>query len=103
MKVKVERDKIIKAVQELEGVEIVLENTDDAKEALDIVLRKTELFTSDDYNKLKDVKVTSVQEYETSAVDYNLIFVLEFVFDDDVTLDAKLALIKQLQDFLGQF
>ena len=103
MKVKVERDKIIKAVQELEGVEIVLENTDDAKEALDIVLRKTELFKSDDYDKLKDVKVTSVQEYKTSAVDYNLIFVLEFVFDDDVTLDTKVALIKQLQDFLGQF
>lgn len=103
MKVKVERDKIIKAVRELEGVEIVLENTDDAKEALDIVLRKTDLFKSDDYNKLKDVKVTSVQEYETSAVDYNLIFVLEFVFDDDVTLDTKVALIKQLQDFLGQF
>ncbi|UCE47687.1 MAG: hypothetical protein JSW47_19075 [Phycisphaerales bacterium] len=103
MKVKVERDKIIKAVQELEGVEIVLENTDDAKEALDIVLRKTELFKSDDYNKLKNVKVTSVQEYKTSAVDYNLIFVLEFAFDDDVTLDTKVALIKQLQDFLGQF
>ena len=103
MKIKVERDKIIKAVQEIEGVEIVLEKTGDAKEALDLILRKTELFKSDDYNKLKDVKVTSVQEYETSAVDYNLIFVLEFVFDDDVTLDTKVALIKQLQDFLGQF
>jgi hypothetical protein len=34
MKVKVESEKIIKAVKKLDGIEIVLENTTDAKEAI---------------------------------------------------------------------
>jgi len=103
MKIKVERDKIINAVEKIEGVEIVLEDTSDAKEALDLILRKTELFKSDYYKKLKDIKVTSTQEYKTSAVDYNLIFMLEFLFEDDVSMDTKVALIKELQDFFGKF
>jgi len=34
MKVKVESEKIVKAVRKLEGIEMVLENAEDAKEAL---------------------------------------------------------------------
>jgi len=91
MKVKVESEKIIKAVKKLDGIEIVLENTNDAKEAINLILQKTELFKRDEYVKLKEVKVTSFQEYKTSAVDYKIVFLLEFSFDDDVSLDTKVS------------
>jgi len=103
MKIKVESDKIIKAVKTLEGIEIVLENTDDAKEAIDLILKKTELLKSNHQKKLKDIIVTSLQEYKTSAVDYNLIFMIEFLFEEDATADVKIALIKDLQDFFSKF
>ena len=102
MKAKVESEKIIKAVKQLDGIEIVLENTDDAKEAINLILRKTELFKKDEYGKLKEVKVTSLQEYETSAVNYRMMFLLEFLFEDDVSLDTKVAVIKEVQEFFGK-
>ena len=49
MKIKVEAEKIIKAVKKLDGIEMVLENSDDAKEALNLILRKTELFETDNF------------------------------------------------------
>jgi hypothetical protein len=102
MKIKVESEKIIKAVQELDGIEIVLENPDDAKEAVDLILRKKDLFNRDEIEKIKDIKVTSFQSYETSAVNYKMIFLLEFVFDEDMSLDAKALLIKNLQEFFSK-
>ena len=102
MKIKVERDKIIKAINKLEGIEIVLENPEDAKEAIDIIIRKTELFKADNFKKLMEIKVTAVQEYKTSAVNYNIMFILEFNFEDDVNLDTKVEAIKELQEFFGK-
>lgn len=102
MKFKVESEKIIKAVKKLDGIEIVLENTNDAKEAINLILKKTDLFKRDDYNKLKEVKVTSFQEYETSAVNYRMLFLLEFLFEDDVSLDTRVSIIKEVQDFFGK-
>ena len=99
MKLKVESEKIIKAVQKLDGIEIVLENTNDAKEAINLILRKTDLFKRDEHSKLKEVEVTSFQEYKTSAVDYKMIFLLEFLFEEDVSLDTKVAVIKEVQEF----
>jgi hypothetical protein len=102
MKAKVEREKIIKAVKKLDGIEIVLENDNDAKEAINLILRKTELFTKDEYTKLRDVKVTSLQEYETSAVNYKMVFLLEFQFEENVSLDTKVAVLKELQEFFNK-
>ncbi len=102
MKIKIQSEKIIKAVKKLDGIEIVLENPDDAKEAIDLILRKTDLFTSDEYQKLKDVKVTSYRQYETSAVDYKMIFLLEFIFEDDVSLDVKTSVIKEVHQFFSK-
>ena len=99
MKIKLESNKIIKAVKELAGIEVVLENSKDAKEAIDLILSKTEFFQSEDYKKLKDIDVTSIQEYKTSAVDYNLVFMLEFIFEDGISTDTKVVLIKGLQSF----
>jgi copper chaperone CopZ len=102
MKIKVESEKIIKAVKKLDGIEIVLENPDDAKEAINLILRKTDLFKGDDYAKLKGVNVRSFQEYKTSAVDYKMIVLLEFLFEDNVSLDTRVAAIKELQEFFGK-
>ena len=99
MKIKVESEKIIKAVKKLDGVEIVLENADDAREAINMVLRKAPLFEWEDFTQPEDVKVTAFQEYETSAVDYKVIFLLEFLFEETVSLDTKVSFIKELQEF----
>ena len=99
MKIKVESEKIIEAVKKLDGIEIVLENPDDAKEAINLILRKTDPFNRDEYEKVEDVKVTSFQKYETSAVDYKMIFLLEFCFDENISLDTKVSFIKNLQEF----
>ena len=99
MKIKVAGEKIINAVKKLDGIEIVVENPDDAREAIDLILRKTDLFNSDDYEKLKDFKVTSYEKYETSAVDYKMIFLLEFLFENDISLDSRVEVLKKLQEF----
>ena len=102
MKIKVESEKIIKAVKKLDGIEIVLENHNDAKEAIDLILSKTDRFRKEDYEKLKDVNVISFRNYETSSVDYKMIFLLEFIFEEDINSDIKVALIKELQDFFNK-
>jgi chemotaxis protein CheY-P-specific phosphatase CheC len=102
MKIKVESEKIIKAVKKLDEIEVVLENPDDAKEAINLILRKTDLFNRDEYGEVKDVKVTSLQKYETSAVNYKMIFLLEFIFNEEVPLDTKVSFIKELQDFFNK-
>lgn len=99
MKIKVESEKIINAVKKIDGIEIVLENPEDAKEAINLILRKSDLFNRDEDEKVKDVKVTSYQKYETSAVQYKMIFLLEFIFDENVSLDVKASFIKELQVF----
>jgi hypothetical protein len=99
MKIKVEREKIIKAMKKLEEIEIVLETPDDAKEAIDIVLRRTDLFNSDHYKKLKEINVTSIQEYKTSAVNYNITFMLEFVFEKEASINTKIEVIKEFQTY----
>jgi hypothetical protein len=99
MKVKVESQKIVKAVKKLDGIEIVLESETDAKEAINLILRKSELIKGGEHGKLKDVKVTSLQEYETSAVNYKIVFLLEFLFEDKVSLDTKVEVIKEIQEF----
>lgn len=102
MKIKIESEKIVKAVKKLDGIEIVLDNPNDAKDAINLILRKIELFERDDYGKLEDVKVTSFQKYETSAVDYKMIFLLEFLFEKDTSLDTKVAVIKGFQEFFNK-
>lgn len=102
MKIRVESEKIIKAVKKLEGIEIVLENLNDAKEAVQLILTRTGLFEKHTQGKFKQVKVTSYQKYETTAVDYKMIFMLEFIFKADASLDDKIAAIKDLQDFFNK-
>ena len=65
-------------------------------------MRKTGLFNEDAYRGLKDIKVTAFERYETSAVDYKMIFLLEFLFEDDVPLDTKVSAIRELQTFFDK-
>jgi len=102
MKIKVESEKIVKAVRKLHGIEMVLENAEDAKEALGLILKKKEIFKEDPFSHLKDVSVSSFQEYKTSAVDYRLVFLLEFGFQEHVSAEVKVTLIKELQDFFNK-
>ena len=102
MKIKIESQNIIKAVKKLDGIEIVLENLEDAREAINLILLRTGLFDKHKEANLKDVKVTSYQKYETTAVDYKMIFLLEFLFDDDISLDNKVAVLKELQGFFNK-
>ena len=99
MKTKIEAEKIVNAVKKIDGIEIVVENTEDAKEAINLILRKTGLFEKNDLGKLKDFKVTAFQKYETSAVNYKIIFLLEFLFEEDTPLDTKVSMIKRIQEF----
>jgi hypothetical protein len=102
MKLKIESEKIVKTLKKLEGIEIVLENLDDAKEAIHLILLRTGLFEKHPEAQVKDVKLTSYQKYETTAVDYKMIFLLELVFQEDVPLDARVTVLKELQNFFGR-
>lgn len=102
MKIKVESEKIIKAIKKLEGIEIVLENLDDAKEAIQLILSRSGLFDKYETEKFKDIKVTAFQKYETTAVDYKMIFLLEFIFETDVSLNDRVVIIKELQDYFNK-
>jgi hypothetical protein len=102
MKIKVESEKIVKAVKKLEGIEMVLENAEDAKEALNLILRRADLLKTADLGKLKDVQVSSFQEYKTSAVDYALIFLLDFSFVPEASAELKVGVIKALQEFFNR-
>ena len=102
MKIKIEGEKIIKAVKKLEDIEIVLENLNDAKEAIHLILARTDLFEKHKEGKFKDVKVASFQKYDTTAVNYKMIFLLEFIFKADASLDEKVAAIEELQAFFNK-
>jgi hypothetical protein len=102
MKIKIENEKIVKAVKKLYGVEMVVENVDDAKEALSLILKKQGMFEGDPFNTLQDLGVSSIKEYKTSAVNYQMVFLLELVFQEHVSADVKVAVIKELQDFFNK-
>ena len=102
MKIKVESEKIIKAVKKLEGIEIVLENLNDAKESIQLILNRSGLFERQKVDKFNVVVVTYLKKNQTTAVDYKMIFLLEFIFETNVSLDEKVSIIKELQDFFNK-
>ena len=102
MKIVVAGEKIIKAVKKVDGIEIVLETPEDAKEAINLILRKSEMIQGEGQVKLRDIKVGSTKTYETSAVDFKMMFLLEFLFEDNVSSDTKVAMIKSLQEFFDR-
>jgi hypothetical protein len=97
MRIKVRDEKIAKAIKKLEGVDIVLRGVEDAKKALRLILRRTEISKTPDYAGLKDIVVTQVLESRTSAVENLIFYEIEFVLNDDRYTDMEIGLIKELQ------
>ena len=101
MKIKLEREKIVGAVRRLAGVDVVIEDADDAKEALGLIVKRADFSEGESSAKLDDINVTVFREYENSAVEYKVLFLLEFVFEAGVSADLKASFIKKFQDFFG--
>lgn len=99
MKIEVEGEKIVQAVKKSSGIEIVLETADDAREAIDLILSKSDFFRKDS-RLLKDMKVTAFQRYETSAVNYKKVYLLDFIFRDEVALDDRVEAVREFQEYL---
>jgi len=97
MRIKVRDEKIIKAIKKLEGVDIILKTVEDAKKATRLILRKTEISRTKDYEGLKDIDITQVVEHATSAVEYQTYYEVEFILTDDRFVEMEIALIKELQ------
>jgi len=97
MRIKVRDEKITKAIKKLEGIDIVIKTVEDVKKAMLLVLRKTEISQTKDYEGLKDIAITQVVEHATSAVEYQTYYEVEFILTDDRFIDMEIALIKELQ------
>jgi hypothetical protein len=97
MRIRVRDEKIIKAIKKLEGVDIIIKTVEDAKKAIRLILRKTEMSKSRDYEGLKDIAITQVVEHPTSAVEYTIFYEIEFILTDDRYTEMEIALIKELQ------
>jgi hypothetical protein len=97
MKIKVRDEKITKAIKNLEGIDIVLKTVEDAKKAMHLILRKTEMSRSKDYESLRDIAITRIVEHATSAVEYQTYYEVEFILADERFIDMEIALIKELQ------
>src|SRR5512136_2081585 len=97
MRIRVRDEKITKAIKKLEGIDIILKTVDDAQKAMRLILRKTEISRTKDYEGLKDIGITQVVEHATSAVEYQTYYEVEFILTDDRFVGMEIALIKELQ------
>ena len=97
MRIKVRDEKIAKAIKKLEGIDIVLRTVEDAKKAIRLILRKTEVSKTPEYAGLKDISVSQVLESRTSAVENLISYEVEFILTDERYMDMEIALIKELQ------
>ena len=97
MRIKVRDQKITKTIKKLEGVDIILKTVEDAKKAVRLILRKTEISKTPDYAGLKDISVTQALESSTSAVENLIFYEIEFILTDDKYMEMEIGLIKELQ------
>ena len=97
MRIRVRDEKITKAIKKLEGIDIILKTVDDAQKAMRLILRKTEISRTKDYEGLKDIAITQVVEHTTSAVEYQTYYEVEFILAEDHFIEMEIGLIKELQ------
>lgn len=97
MRIKIRDEKITKAIKKLEGIDIILKNVEDAKKAMRLILRKTEISGTKDFEGIKDIAITQVVEHATSAVEYQTYYEIEFILTDERFIEMEVTLIKELQ------
>lgn len=97
MRIKVRDEKITKAIKKLEGIDIILKNVEDAKKAMRLILRKTDISGTKDFEGIKDIAITQVVEHATSAVEYQTYYEIEFILTDERFIEMEVTLIKELQ------
>ncbi len=97
MRIRVRDEKITKAIKKLEGIDIIIKTVEDAKKAMRLILRKTEISRTGDYEGLKDIAITQIVEHATSAVEYQTYYEVEFILTEDRFIEMEIALIKELQ------
>jgi hypothetical protein len=97
MRIRVRDEKISKAIKKLEGIDIIIKSVDDAKKAMRLILLKTEISRTKDYEGLKDIAIAQFVEHTTSAVEYQTYYEVEFILTDDRFIEMEIALIKELQ------
>lgn len=97
MRIKVRDEKIIRAIKKLEGIDIIFKSVEDAKKAMRLILRKTEISKTKDYEGLKEILITQVVEHPTSAVESHIYYEIEFILTEARYTDMEIGLIKELQ------
>jgi hypothetical protein len=102
MRIKVQDEKIIKAIKKLEGIDIIIKTVEDAQKAMRLILRRTELSKTKEYEGLKDIIITQVIEHPTSAVEYAVFYEIEIVLTNENYNSMEIALIKELQGMFAR-
>jgi hypothetical protein len=101
VKIEVESEKIVKAVDEIYGIRVIVNTEEDAREALDLILGNEEVF-GEHAPLLRRFTIESDRRYKTSAVNYITVFILDFHFDEDIPSSKKVETIKLLQRFFAR-
>jgi hypothetical protein len=102
MRIKVQDEKLMKAIKKLEGIEVILKTVEDAQKAMRLILRKTEIAKTKEYEGLKDMIITQGIEHPTSAVEYTTFYEIEFVLADERYTEMEISLIKELQGMFAR-
>jgi len=97
MRIKVTEEDLTRAINELEGIDIVIKDAEEARKALKLIIRHTEASRREDFDGLEDIVITESLEYPTTSVEYKRYYEIEFKIKDDGFLDMEIALIRELQ------
>ncbi|MFQ6105017.1 MAG: hypothetical protein ACE5OP_12115 [Candidatus Glassbacteria bacterium] len=102
MRIKVAEENLIRAIRELEGIDIVIKDVEEAERGLRLIIRHTEASKRDDFDGLVDINITENLEYPTTSVEYKRYYEIEFKLKGDEYLDMEIALIRELQKFFRE-
>jgi hypothetical protein len=97
MKIKVFEDQFTRAIKRLIGIDIIVDNVEEARKALKLILERSEVSKRDDFKGLKDIKIHQTVEHTSTAMEHRTAFVLEFILEDESYLPMEIELIKELQ------
>ncbi len=102
MKIKVSEEQLTRAIQRLEGIDVILDTVEEARRALALILKRTECSKREDYRGLKEMKITQKVEHPTTAMEHQLVYIIEFILEDDSYLPMEIALLQELQRIFHQ-